>query len=220
MLYLIFFFLELILLYFLAKRLTALIYRFFLRLTKNKNIASYLLAIVFLPGTFVHEASHILAALFLLVPFGEVEFLPQVQEDGIKLGSVGIAKVDPVRRFLIGVAPFIVGTLFILGGLYYLSQNNLSLNPYYMLITGYLIFAIGNTMFASKKDLEGALELFILVAIIFGLGYLLEIRLPLLDERVVLSKELIRAFKTSDLFLIIPLTIDSLIVIIFKFLKL
>ena len=89
-----------------------------------------------------------------------------------------------------------------------------------MLITGYLIFAIGNTMFASKKDLEGALELFILVAIIFGLGYLLEIRLPLLDERVVLSKELIRAFKTSDLFLIIPLTVDSLIVIIFKFLKL
>ena len=97
MLYLVFFFLELILLYFLAKRLTVSIYRFFLRLTKNKNTASYLLAIVFLPGTFVHEAAHILAALFLLVPFGEVELLPQVQEDGIKMGSVGIAKTDPIR---------------------------------------------------------------------------------------------------------------------------
>ena len=218
--YLILLFIELVLLYFLAKKLTSRTYQLIYRLTKNKNWASYLLAILFLPGTFVHEVSHALAALFLLVPFGEVEFLPQIQGEQIKMGSVGISKTDPIRRFLIGIAPFVMGTSLILGGLYYLSENSFFLNPYCMLITAYLIFAIGNTMFASKKDLEGAFQLFLFILLIYLLIFVLGIRFPFLNLKNIFTKELVDVLKISNIFLLIPLGLGTLIVITFKFLKL
>ena len=218
--FLILFFLELVLLYFLAKRLTASVYGFFLRLTKNRIRASYLLAVLFLPGTFVHEVSHALAALFLLVPFGEVEFLPQTQGDAIRMGSVGIGKTDPVRRFLIGIAPFIFGTSLILGGLYFLTLKSVPINLYFILLTAYLIFAIGNTMFASKKDLEGALQLFLFILLIYLLFFVLGIRFPFFNLKTLFTIELVEVLKISNIFLLIPLGLDTLIIITFKILKL
>src|ERR1700681_939898 len=71
----------------------------------------FLISFIFLPGIIIHELSHLLVASILFVKTGEIEFMPQVQDEGLKLGSVSIAKTDPIRRFIIGVSPIILGTL-------------------------------------------------------------------------------------------------------------
>src|SRR3989344_7337481 len=100
MIYIIILFAELVILYFLSKRLTQDLFNFIYGLTKKRNLAIYILAVLFLPGTFIHEISHFLTALFLFVPVGEVEFLPEIQgSDSLKMGSVAIGKTDPIRKF-------------------------------------------------------------------------------------------------------------------------
>lgn len=147
-----------------------------MRFTRNTTLSIYLIAILFFPGVLIHELGHFLMASLLFVPTGEIEFFPKIQEDELKLGSVAIARTDPFRRFLIGVAPVLsgIGILFLAG--YYLS-------PFFplswkTLLFSYLLFEVGNTMFSSKKDLEGALG-FILFILFMGVSlYILGARLP------------------------------------------
>ena len=96
---------ELVILSLLTRRLHQHISQAVFRITKNQKTTMYVLAILFLPGTFIHEVAHFLTALVLLVPVGQPEFLPEaIEGNKIKLGSVPIAKTDPLRRFLIGIA--------------------------------------------------------------------------------------------------------------------
>lgn len=157
------FFSELVVLYFLSRRVINLVYNIFFKITKSKKWSGYLLALIFFPGTFIHEMSHALTALFLLVPFGEVRLIPQFEDDvagtggGIKMGSFGIAKIDPFRRFLIGVAPFIVGVFVILTAVHSTSMIRINEVIWWKKILGMLIiFEVGNMMFASKKGSKGA----------------------------------------------------------------
>src|SRR3989344_5460758 len=115
MIYLFLLLLEITVLYLLSRRVVRSVYRFFFQVTRRRTLGMYLFAILFLPGTFIHEISHFLAALFLLVPVGNLELIPKFKEEGggVDLGSVAIGKTDPIRRFLIGVAPFVFG-LFII----------------------------------------------------------------------------------------------------------
>src|SRR4030043_1511008 len=113
------FILEIFILLRLSKNLSNKMLLFLLKLTKRKRLAVYLYAIIFALGTFIHEASHFLTALFLLVPVREFEILPKIENEQVKLGSTPIAKTDPIRRFLIGVAPLIFGIAIIFTVIYY-----------------------------------------------------------------------------------------------------
>jgi hypothetical protein len=176
MLYLILLIFEILTLYLLMRRATNKIFNF---------VGPYIFALIFLPGTFIHEMSHFLTALFLLVPVGQIELMPKLHEDGLKLGSVPIGKTDPIRRTLIGIAPIVLGLVIIF------VTNTLTI-PWF--IHAYIAFQIGNSMFSSKKDMEGAWIIFIiLIAITFKLNINPEI------------------FKMADLFLIVPIGIDALI---------
>lgn len=214
------FFAQLLILYFLSKKLFSEISRFIYRLTNSKKLAVYLIAVMFLPGTIFHEVSHFLMALFLLVPVGQVEFLPEIQDsESVKMGSVAIGKTDPIRRFLVGIAPFITGTSIIIAGLYYLSINNLLQNRYYILLTAYFVFSIGNTMFASKEDLRGAGELFIFMLFLYILITIFKIDLPLVNWQAVLSDEVTMLIKTANLLLTVPLALDITVIFMLKFLR-
>jgi len=212
-LYLILFFLELILLYFLSKRLTNKIFQFLYRVIKNRKFAFYVYSVLFLPGTFVHEISHFLAAILLLVPVGKLELLPEIyeNEDGAALGSVEIAKTDPLRRFLIGIAPFVLGTTIIIGIIYFFTSNGLLTNYYYLLLIAYICFQIGNSMFASRKDLEGALELFVFFIFLYIVIFALGISFPAFKINLNISGEFLYLFKIADFYLLVPVAIDSLI---------
>jgi hypothetical protein len=146
------------------------------RLFKNQKVVIHVLAFLFLPGVVVHELAHLLIANMLLVPTGEVEFFPEIQGDNVKMGSVEIASTDPLRRFVIGAAPLFVG-LAVLSVLFWYFGFSFSWSWQTALLF-YAVFQISNTMFSSKKDMEGAVGLMTVVLLLGLLGFLGGIRVP------------------------------------------
>ncbi len=221
---------EILLLYLLARKLQIGFGRLFYKFTKSERLSGYLLAVLFLPGTFIHEIAHFLTALFLLVPVGQIELMPEVVgERSVKLGSVPIGKADPVRRFLIGVAPLVFGLLTIILTIYILSMYRYIDTWWQILLVGYFIFTIGNTMFLSRKDLEGAWKLLVLVVIAFITLYFIGLRINLEQLAQLLlagrslgegwSNEVLEIIKKANIFLAIPVIIDIVFVTVFKVVK-
>lgn len=212
MIYLVVFFLELGFLFFLSRFLTKSLSRLIFSLTQSKTITINLLFFLFLPGIIIHELSHFLAALFLLVKTGEIEFFPKMMDDGVRLGSVGIAKTDPIRRAMIGFAPVIFGTSILIYSIIFLfSLDGFSLF-WKLIIIFYLVFEIGNTMFSSRKDLEGTIELMVVITIIFIFLYFLGFRLPDSFVQLVFSERNIELIKKGNLLLLVPIGIDVLVI--------
>ena len=116
--------------------------------------------------------------------------MPKIEGKNIKLGSVQVAGCDPFRRFLIGVAPVITGTALIFLTLGIFQKLGYGFGWWAALLVYYLIFQIGNTMFSSRRDLEGAIELLAALVLVFGLLHLLGVqfsfeKLPNLLEKSV-----------------------------------
>lgn len=178
----------------------------------------YLFAVTFLPGTFIHEISHFLAALFLLVPVGKLELTPKFKEEGsgFELGSVAIAKTDPLRRFLIGIAPLVFGLTIILLIVYLITTGRFINAWWANILAGYIIFQVANSMFSSKKDLEGAIIIFIFLIIVFIILVLLGINIPFELKDLGLSPETTEIIKKANLFLLVPIVIDFLVLLLFK----
>lgn len=220
MIYLVFLFLEILILYFLSRRVVKAIYRLFYKVTKRKNWTIYLFAVAFWPGTFIHEMSHFMAALFLLVPVGKLELLPDIEEKGgAKLGSVAIAKTDPLRRFLIGVAPLIFGLGIIFLLIYFISINQFINTWWGYILVGIIIFQIANSMFASKKDLEGAIVLFVLLLVILLILILLGVDVSAFFTNLKFSTKLLEILKMTNLFLLVPIVIDTVFLLLLKQLR-
>lgn len=104
----------------------------------------YLFSILVLPGTILHELSHWLTAELLGVKTGAITILPSLsgQTKEEQLGSVATAKTDPLRGFLIGIAPLLTGLLVLV----VLGQLKFSL------LTAYGIMVVGNSMLISRAD--------------------------------------------------------------------
>jgi len=216
MFYFALFFLELAALFLLSRTLTRVLSHFFYQVTKSQHATITGIAILFFPGTLLHELAHAIMAGLLRVPVGEMEFLPKIHEDKVKLGSVQIGHTDPLRRFMIGAAPFFFGTLILLGILFYTVQNHFFGNYFLIVFVGYLAFEIGNTMFSSNKDMEGALELFGTIIVLLIVFYFLGIRLPAINPSIILGKPLVQeVFRQGSLFILVPLAIDTVVILLF-----
>lgn len=179
-----------------------------------------LLSMVFFPGVVIHELAHFLMASVLFVRVGEMEFTPQMHGDGIKMGSVRIAKTDIFRRFLIGVAPLIVGLLILIITTYYMlpiiSQLTFSiLSVVLTVVYLYGIFVITNTMFSSKKDMEGALGLGLAVvfimAVIVAAGKSEWITTPAFY--VLNNQDIVDYLRTVVFLLLVPVGINVLLLV-------
>jgi hypothetical protein len=177
----------------------------------------YLFATLFWPGTFIHEVSHFLTALFLLVPVGKLELIPEIKEKGgSKLGSVAIAKTDPIRRFLIGVAPLLFGLGVIFTLVYFVSTVRIIDTWWGYLVVGFLIFQIANSMFASKKDLEGAIVFFVLILVVFLILILFGVDIPSILINLKFSPKILELLKKANLFLFVPIIIDSTFIFLLR----
>lgn len=143
--------------------------------TGQPGRAVVLYAIILLPGVFLHEASHWLAATLLGVRTGTFSVIPRQQPDGsIQLGYVEYYKsrsLDPVRESIIGGAPLITGTAVILLISFHIfnypqlaalvqtgqirtvtaALEQLLRTPDFFLWL-YLIFAIATAMMPSQSD--------------------------------------------------------------------
>lgn len=220
MLYISYFLIELFALFLLSKSLSNHLFNLFYRVTKSKRLSIYLISTLFLPGTVVHELSHVIMAVILRVEVGQIEFMPKLIGDNLKLGSVQVAKSDPVRRTLMGTAPFLFGISIIIGIFFYVSTNNLINNQLIVILLLYLVFEIGNTMFSSKKDMEGALELMLVVSILIAILYFAGLRLPALNPDIIFGNPLVeQTFQEASLYIAAPIGIDILIIASLKLLK-
>lgn len=210
MYFILLFFIELFTLFLLSKQLTRQLSYLFHRVTKNKTLTVYLLAVLFLPGTIIHELAHFLMAKILFVYAGQIKILPELQGAQVKLGSVQIAKTDPIRRFLIGASPFFFGTIIIIGTMFSLFYFNSIDNKLSLILAGYIIFEVGNTMFSSRKDMEGAIELLLVIVTITILCYLFGFRPSLNHLRF--PQETSAMIKQACFFLSMPISIDLILI--------
>lgn len=208
---------ELFLLFILSRFLTRELSLFFYMISRSKTFTSYFIALIFLPGTLVHELSHALVAKLLFVHVGKIELLPELQEESLKLGSVEVGKTDFIRNFFIGVAPFFVGTTLILFIMFYaLSDNVIGLNMLTVFLV-YVLFVISNSMYSSKKDLEGAVEFFVFVGLVIGLLYFFGVRpssFGFLGELISTS-----IIQQAIYLLLLPVGIDVVIILLTKLVR-
>ncbi|MCL4365834.1 hypothetical protein M1437_01250 [Patescibacteria group bacterium] len=219
MLYFTLFLLELFLLFFLSKKLTNCLAQIIFRVTKNHHAVVRILAIIFLPGTILHELAHLLFAGIMFVPVGEMNVIPEVAEGRVRLGSVQIGKTDPFRRVIIGVAPVLFGLILISSIFLFVKFGA---TPWWQTaLVLYLIFEIGNTMFSSKKDLEGMVGFLVLV---LALALIILVPLYFLSPNLLqnvwtyistLNLEFaVNFFKQASVYLIIPGGLDLLIILL------
>ncbi len=165
----------------------------FLILTRNAQITMGVFQFIFLPGVFLHEASHFVMANILRVPTGRFSILPKPLPDGrLQMGYVETAKADIIRDSLIGAAPLIIGTLFVAYvAIYQLEMRVVwevlrdgKFNLFWMGIRAlpnvpdfflwfYLTFAVSSTMMPSESDRHAWLELVISAGILFSITLLI-----------------------------------------------
>jgi hypothetical protein len=142
-------------------------------LSGDPTVMMWIYFVVFLPGIVVHELSHWLTALLLGVSRGKIKIWPERARGGMRLGSVTIKSVDPLRNSLVGLAPLLGGSLvvllvgdWILGlgevGKIILAGRWEALGPLVMdylhipdfWLWLYLVFAVATSMMPSESDRE------------------------------------------------------------------
>jgi hypothetical protein len=202
---------QILTLFLLSRALQRQLSLLFARSTGSPKAAMWLMAFLFLPGTLMHELSHLVMAMLLLVRTGRLTVWPRMEADRLVMGSVQVAQPDRLRRLLIGVAPGLVGISLIFGALWAYQTYGLGTSWYWTVGLGYLIFQLGNTLFSSRADLEGALGLLVVVVITAGILYWMGARpdvawvVPLLTQYEQILLYAVR-------FLCVPLVIDVVMV--------
>jgi len=207
---------ELLLLFFLSRFLTRAFSRIIFMLTKSESMTMWILALLFFPGTLLHELAHFFTAIMLFVRVGHIELFPQKHGESIKMGSVAIAQTDPFRRAIIGLAPLFFGTAGIFGAGYYFST--LPLVPWYINIVFLLliIFEIGNTMFSSPKDVEGIPALVMVLGLFILAGYIIGIRIPENVVTYINSIHVQTFFQQLSFYMLAPLGINAVVLLLAK----
>jgi hypothetical protein len=165
----------------------------FLILTRDARLTIGIFQIIFLPGVFLHEASHFLMAKILRVRTGGFSVIPRPLPNGrLQLGYVETAKSDIMRDSLIGAAPLIFGTLFVAyvavyrldmrvlwdtfrNGQFSLFWLGIKFLPTVkdFFLWFYLAFTVSSTMMPSESDRHAWLELVISVGVLFSIALLI-----------------------------------------------
>lgn len=198
MAYFIIFLLEILVIFILSKSLIKHLGLFLYKITASPRFTQGFISFIFLPGTIIHELSHLFAATILGIPVGRIEIFPQFEKGGIRLGSVQIGQTDPFRRLTVGLAPFVTGLAAVI-----LILNFWDISPLSILA----IFIITNTMYSSRKDLEGALALVLALSIVAVLGYFTPAKgliISFLNSQTVTDLS-----QSGTKLLIVPIAIDA-----------
>ena len=169
---------ELCVLYFLKRAALKKSYPLLKRIFKYDSICVGIVALLYLPGTLVHEVSHYLVALVLNMHPSDLRLIPLVENGGIKLGHVLIEKKphDSIRSTLVGVAPVFGGlaTLWLLVQARLFPGSDIGST----LLFGYIILSVSANMFSSQQDLRDLIHLVPLALLIGIVWYLIPVKIP------------------------------------------
>lgn len=212
---LIFFLLDLIILFFVVRLTTKELFIFLWKITNNKKVSYSIITAIFFPGTLLHEISHFLMAIILRLKVTEISIFPEFKKNNILLGSVQYEKKDFLRGILVGIAPIIIGFVFFF--LLFFFRLFPAENIYMNIFIIYLIFSVSSTMFSSRQDLVDLIYVIPLCLIIWFIVYIFNINI------VSLSKDIL--LKLSDFiikvnfYLLISILINFSLLIILKLIK-
>lgn len=162
-----------------------------LLLSRNKQLASFFLFLVLAPGILLHELSHWLMARFLGVRTKGFRVGPRRARGGnIQMGAVEVRGGGPVSLALIGMAPFLVGTvmLVVLGGWWQANYAGMadwrqwfSTQTRHVLLAFldrpdwpwrfYAIWVVANSMMPSQSDREPLKPVLLVLAAVGAVAY-------------------------------------------------
>ncbi len=160
---------QLIILFFITKITLRELFYLFHHLFRSQTISNIAIAILFFPGTVVHELAHFFMAIILFLKVRELQLLPEWDHKSIKLGHVAYERKDPVRGFIVGIAPLFAGitVLFLILLHFPLPAPTIGMT----LLIGYLIFTISSTMFSSPQDLVDAGVIIPIGLLLYGVSF-------------------------------------------------
>jgi hypothetical protein len=161
----------------------------FLLITRQPDTSMALFSLLFLPGVFLHEASHFITAQVLGVKTGRFSIIPRKLEGGrIRLGYVETAQTDFFRDAMIGIAPLVTGGLFVaFAGVYRLGLDTIWVNIIQGQVSAisqaiktaayqpdfwlwfYLVFTVSSTMLPSESDRRGWIPVILVMAGLLGI---------------------------------------------------
>ena len=186
----------LVVIWWLTRRLAYYLMAAIYLLTGSKEVAVVAYALLFLPGTLVHEFAHWGMAKLLGVKTSGFSILPKLAKGGqIRLGAVDVRGGGLVQHTLIGMAPMVLGGLLTVMLSYVLVdvprlQTAVQSGVYeevLRVLTGafehpdawillYLLFTISSSMFLSASDRapiqQMALYLGLVLLPLYLLGFL------------------------------------------------
>lgn len=142
---------------------------------KDRLNPLFLIGILYLPGTFLHELSHFLMAKILGLRVFGFSLMPTIKRGFIEFGSVTVSKSSSIKLFLVAIAPLLAGLIFVpLSYLAFSTSDSLVIKS----ISLYFLLSFLNMSIPSKKDIavgiKGGLILFIVVIIGLTLFLLLK----------------------------------------------
>ncbi|MFA5136060.1 MAG: hypothetical protein WC489_01565 [Patescibacteria group bacterium] len=213
----IFFFIVTVSLFFVSQIMMRELYAFLLLFTQNKHIIFWFFALVFLPGTVLHEVSHFIVAVILFLPVGEVRIMPEWHHNQMRFGSVTYGKSDVVRPILVGVAPFF-GALFVY---WFIGAFRLFPSEYMIInmIMGYFLFTVSATMFSSSQDLREVIYIIPLLMIAGITAYITNIRIRV-DFPQIWMEQAVSILQIINIYITINIVIHLFCILLFKSLRL
>jgi len=142
---------------------------------RSEKIVFAIVALIFFPGTVIHELSHFIVAMLLFLKVREIHIFPEFEKNYIKLGRVIYEKQDVIRGIIVGIAPIAIGLVIF----FWMSTLQIFFieNIWLKLLMLYLIFVISTTMFSSRQDLIDLGYLLPITIIIILFLYLFQIDL-------------------------------------------
>lgn len=212
------FILQLVLIFLTSRYVMQRIFQTIRMITKSTSVSFYLLSLLYLPGTILHELSHLITSVLLFVMPHKFDLIPEVSEtaDGkyhVRMGAVHHEATDPFRGMLIGTAPILYGLAFF----YLVFEFNLFPNEVWWvnIILIYLFFAISSSMFSSKQDMKESLILIPLFLLIISgfIGFGVDLESLFLTPKALLLMERFNLYIAAAT---IPNTLGALILMKFR----
>jgi hypothetical protein len=153
-------------------------------LTGSLDLATVAIFLLLLPGVFVHELSHWVAAKLLGLRPSKFRVWPKRRKDSLGLGSVNVRSGGPWLDSIVGMAPLIAGSVLLALVGFAVFESDLLVNQLAQgrlldtlgaffdalarpdgLIWAYALFVIGNSMMPSRSDRQPLRALLIYLAL-------------------------------------------------------